>query len=98
MRGARTVRLELVGDAHGEFDAKNAADANRFACRPESHDATHLVMVGDGERRIAQLSGSLREGFGERGTIEERERGMAVQFRVNRGRAGHCAGGEWTRI
>jgi hypothetical protein len=40
-------------------------------------------MIGDGERFVSELDGTLHEVFGVRGTIEEGEIGVTVEFGVS---------------
>ena len=99
VRVAGAVRFEFIGNAHREFGAQNAANADGLTRGAEADDAPHFVVVRNGQGRVAEFGGALGERLGERRPIKEREGGMAVQFRVDSwGRTGHDADREWPRI
>ncbi len=74
MRGARHL--------HREFGAHDAVDP-RFRRRlRERDDPAELVVVGERERAVAERLRARDERFGGRRTVEQRERGVAVEFDV----------------
>ncbi len=65
-----------------EFGSDDAVDL-RFARRlRERDDAAELVVIGERERAVAERLRARHERLGRRRTIQQRERGMAVEFDV----------------
>ena len=63
-------------------DQQFQADLLRGAVCP--HYAGQAVAVGDGQRRVAQLGGTLHEFVGMRSALQEREVRLAMQFCIPR--------------
>ena len=86
--GEQDEVMEILGRGRERLDrdrqlrADDRADADLAGCLREAHRATQLVMVGERERGIAQLRRACDEHFGERGTVEQRERRVAVELHV----------------
>ena len=67
---------------HREFGADDARDAGGVAGLCKAHGATEFIVIGEGEGRLAGDECTGDECLGGGGTIEQRERTVAVQFDV----------------
>ncbi len=89
--GQIPVALAILGEQHqvcgarhfyGELGPHDAIDP-RFARRlRERDDAAELVVIGERERAVAERLRARYERLGRRRTVQQRERGMAVEFDV----------------
>jgi hypothetical protein len=78
--------LAEQGDVPSTFDrhlgAGDGPNAGVLGGMRELERAVDAVVVGEGERRVAELGGSRDELLGMRGAVEERVRRVAVELDV----------------
>ena len=68
------IRRQPVRHQHRDLRPQNPVDAHRLARRTKAHDATQLVMIRQGERRIPQPCRPLGERLRQRRAVQQRER------------------------
>ena len=68
-----------------DLEAHDRMESGRLGRRHEADRAVEAVVVGDGQSGQTELDGPLDQLVRCRGTVEEREVGVAVEFGV-RGR------------
>ncbi len=73
--------VRSVGERH--LGAGDRLETERLRRLRERHRAVQAVAIGEGEGLIAELVGGRDEILGERGTVEKRESGVAVQLGVH---------------
>src|SRR2546425_7519205 len=89
-RDVRTVE-------QSKLRARDRLEAELFRFLRERHRAVQPVVIGERERGVAELRRGERELLGERGAVEEREGGVAVELDVHRMRNAECGmRSEWT--
>jgi hypothetical protein len=87
--GFRICRNPEPGTRNPDVDRQlhphDPADRVLLGGLGEADDATEVVVVGEGERGVAERGGARDERLGGGGAIHQREHGMAVQLDVVRG-------------
>ena len=78
--------VRAVGERH--LGAGDRLEAEPLRLLRERHRAVQPVVIGERERREAQLGGRERELLGQRGAVQKRERGVTMQLGVHRAHAG----------
>src|SRR5437867_1856560 len=66
-----------------QLRAGDRLQTERLRLLRERHRAVEAIVIGEGERRKPKLGGRERELLGERGTVEKREGGVAVELDVH---------------
>ncbi len=90
---------EVVAVVERQLGARDRADAERPRRAGELHGAVQAVVVGQGERRVALLSGGRGQLDRMRRSVEEREGRMAVELDVGQGeRMFAYAEARWERV
>src|SRR3989441_2344511 len=69
-----------------QLRAGDRLQTERLRLLRERHRAVEAIVIGEGERRKPKLGGRERELLGERGTVEKREGGVAVELDVHKSR------------
>ena len=80
------VGVAGTGQGDGQLGAGDRAQAEGIAGVGELHRPPEPVVVGQRQRRVAEPGGGGGELGGSRGSVEERECGVAVQLDVGRPR------------
>jgi hypothetical protein len=76
------VRDGGIDESH--LHAHDRMEAGLLGSRRETHRPIEALMVGHGEARQAELDRPLDQIISRGGAVEERELGVAVEFRVDR--------------
>src|SRR6266704_6443236 len=81
----------------GQLRAGDRLQAEGLGFVRERHRAVEAVVVGEGERRVAELGSRERELLGVRGAVQEREGGVAVELDVHSAECG-MRNAEWKNV
>ena len=68
--------------AQGDLGTEHGRQSDGARRLGEAHHAVETVVIGDRQRLETETRGLLRQLLGMRGTVEEREVGVAVQLGV----------------
>ena len=74
--------LSRLGSPEGDLCPEHTGETQRARGLREANHPVETVMVGDGQGFESEFGGLLGQFLGGGGTVEERERRMAVQFGV----------------
>src|SRR5205085_9003608 len=74
----------------GQLPAADGLQAELLRSLSERHRAVQPVVVGEGERRVAELRRGERQLLGEGSAVEKREGGVAVELDIHKMRNAEC--------